>query len=180
MRMRGRCAWSHWRKSLSCSPISASKASRSFIQVVQDDKNTTGIETLRYDLNTIDFVAGESVVGFIFGGNDASFQAEFRDDPTQLQQTFTADETWLGTVEYAFDTDESTSGFETISGNIDFGATGFDYLAVGFYGFYDTDPDRRNDYEVYIDNVTVVTEPGTSALFAGALGLMLVSRRRRA
>lgn len=143
---------------------------RTMYQAVTDNKATTGLQDLTFDLNLSDNSTSNgpltvSVWGVETSGSSFSLSTRAQDGVTSGNAII------LGTQQLSVD----TSGWEgkTIS-DIDFG-TGYDLVIIGFWSakYNEDHPDT-----VGIDNVALVPEPGSLALLG--LGGLCVLRRRRA
>jgi len=164
--------------------VSTQFVGRSFVQVLQDNSETTGEYLLEFDLDTVNFVADEGLTAFVFGGNEDLSDLEFRDAPADLFASFVpGDGVMIAQFDYAFNTFGATTGYERQTVTVDFAGTGYKYVGIGFYQNHVTSPvDRRDDVDVRVDNVSFAPVPEPTALsgiFAAALFYLSVSRRRQ-
>lgn len=144
---------------------------RTMFQAVTDDKATTGLMDLTFDLNLVNNEGGsESVVVGVWGvvTSGTSFSLDTAPGPTFGSNAGNA----ISLATQSFSTD--TSGWEQqIISNIDFG-TGYDLVIIGFQSNNFSDSST-----VGIDNVAVIPEPGTLALVAGSFLALFALRGRK-
>lgn len=142
---------------------------RTLYQAVTDDKATTGLVDLTFDLNLTSSTG--SLVTFVWGIETIS-GATFSLTTSNQTAVSNGDATLLRNETYSTD----TSGWETQTiADIDFG-TGYDVVILGFKG---VSTQTANGDFLGIDNVSIIPESSAYGVLAGMLALGFVVLRRR-
>ncbi len=151
--------------------FTSTNVNRTLYQGVTDNKATTGLVDLKFDLNLLDAGLGDGPLTVSVWGVTTLSGAVFSLSTNAQTGVTNGHATILKTQDFS----TNTSGWvgQTITG-IDLG-TGYDLVIVGFYSKTYETPD--GDF-LGIDNVSIVPEPTSLALLGVGIAGLAFRRRR--